>query len=76
MIWKDIIPYQVITGNYDERFVFVKRTNIIPYQVITGNYDQVFDHKPIASIIPYQVITGNYDEKPIFIIIKRLYHTK
>ena len=56
-----IIPYQVITGNYngvtpDESMAF-----IIPYQVITGNYN-VPDVEGFCSfIIPYQVITGNYN---------------
>ena len=34
-----IIPYQVITGNYDIEGVVKSGTKIIPYQVITGNYD-------------------------------------
>ena len=57
-----IIPYQVITGNYngvtpDESMAF-----IIPYQVITGNYN-VPDVEGFCSfIIPYQVITGNYNK--------------
>ena len=34
-----IIPYQVITGNYDSERTGVQRVIIIPYQVITGNYD-------------------------------------
>ena len=35
-----IIPYQVITGNYDFDRIFVSVIYIIPYQVITGNYDK------------------------------------
>ena len=34
-----IIPYQVITGNYDYRNKAIDEEQIIPYQVITGNYD-------------------------------------
>ena len=34
-----IIPYQVITGNYDIEDVDITKVAIIPYQVITGNYD-------------------------------------
>ena len=35
----EIIPYQVITGNYDVSFMLAGVKYIIPYQVITGNYD-------------------------------------
>ena len=34
-----IIPYQVITGNYDANYRIRFCELIIPYQVITGNYD-------------------------------------
>ena len=34
-----IIPYQVITGNYDLNRTRSALYMIIPYQVITGNYD-------------------------------------
>ncbi len=34
-----IIPYQVITGNYDTLSALTVDAYIIPYQVITGNYD-------------------------------------
>ena len=34
-----IIPYQVITGNYDNTILLSIHVVIIPYQVITGNYD-------------------------------------
>ena len=37
--WGPIIPYQVITGNYDPGVTPVDKVGIIPYQVITGNYD-------------------------------------
>ena len=37
-----IIPYQVITGNYDTKDEYGEATGIIPYQVITGNYDSLF----------------------------------
>ena len=56
-----IIPYQVITGNYNimkRRGVSVQ---IIPYQVITGNYNAVAFPSCFQVIIPYQVITGNYN---------------
>ena len=56
-----IIPYQVITGNYNrfkaEQFVDF----IIPYQVITGNYNTGEITDCTRPIIPYQVITGNYN---------------
>ena len=35
-----IIPYQVITGNYDKENIPMMIEWIIPYQVITGNYDE------------------------------------
>ena len=56
-----IIPYQVITGNYDSSFQNVPAELIIPYQVITGNYDNSAYFRNPLGIIPYQVITGNYD---------------
>jgi len=34
-----IIPYQVITGNYNFTHVLNASLFIIPYQVITGNYN-------------------------------------
>ena len=34
-----IIPYQVITGNYNRFTTGNKTPLIIPYQVITGNYN-------------------------------------
>ena len=34
-----IIPYQVITGNYNRSLNDVLEKLIIPYQVITGNYN-------------------------------------
>ena len=36
---REIIPYQVITGNYNEARFCLEQTRIIPYQVITGNYN-------------------------------------
>ena len=36
-----IIPYQVITGNYNESGWYWERVEIIPYQVITGNYNKL-----------------------------------
>ena len=36
----EIIPYQVITGNYNTPVDNTERFRIIPYQVITGNYNQ------------------------------------
>ena len=35
-----IIPYQVITGNYNTGGGAPWRADIIPYQVITGNYNK------------------------------------
>ena len=37
---KFIIPYQVITGNYNEYYHDNIIDVIIPYQVITGNYNR------------------------------------
>ena len=34
-----IIPYQVITGNYNISYAVQQEHQIIPYQVITGNYN-------------------------------------
>ena len=34
-----IIPYQVITGNYNDMRAELITRIIIPYQVITGNYN-------------------------------------
>jgi len=34
-----IIPYQVITGNYNTAAEAKVESAIIPYQVITGNYN-------------------------------------
>ena len=56
-----IIPYQVITGNYDNTILLSIHVVIIPYQVITGNYDVNPPLYACLTIIPYQVITGNYD---------------
>ena len=56
-----IIPYQVITGNYNVNSVKYNWEKIIPYQVITGNYNKLRVHKSDPNIIPYQVITGNYN---------------
>ena len=56
-----IIPYQVITGNYNSCFVLVSFKFIIPYQVITGNYNGRENNLREPFIIPYQVITGNYN---------------
>ena len=38
-IWQ-IIPYQVITGNYNPKVKTAGTLLIIPYQVITGNYNK------------------------------------
>ena len=35
-----IIPYQVITGNYNKVSSSAALYGIIPYQVITGNYNR------------------------------------
>ena len=57
-----IIPYQVITGNYNIHKENSLIVQIIPYQVITGNYND-WNFAPInILIIPYQVITGNYNQ--------------
>ena len=56
-----IIPYQVITGNYNRNTYSLMCRTIIPYQVITGNYNGKQTKFWIVYIIPYQVITGNYN---------------
>ena len=56
-----IIPYQVITGNYNKSLLRFHYAKIIPYQVITGNYNVSEEKSYILFIIPYQVITGNYN---------------
>ena len=56
-----IIPYQVITGNYNCQESGAEAHGIIPYQVITGNYNRWRKSLRTFSIIPYQVITGNYN---------------
>ena len=71
-----IIPYQVITGNYNWCSGYLKIDVIIPYQVITGNYNLQAPHTCGQWIIPYQVITGNYNKPPGGIIGRGLYHTK
>ena len=49
-----IIPYQVITGNYNVTDMMKDLAEIIPYQVITGNYNP-FNIKIINFfIIPYK----------------------
>ncbi len=58
-----IIPYQVITGNYNSGNVLGIQGIIIPYQVITGNYNSPASRNTNNMIIPYQVITGNYNGK-------------
>ena len=62
---KGIIPYQVITGNYNWYALLSDCCRIIPYQVITGNYNLDSDGLYMYYIIPYQVITGNYNGLPI-----------
>ena len=37
----EIIPYQVITGNYNSGTYATLLSCIIPYQVITGNYNSI-----------------------------------
>ena len=56
-----IIPYQVITGNYNSCAMLLVMRCIIPYQVITGNYNEIIPVLTFTDIIPYQVITGNYN---------------
>ena len=34
-----IVPYQVITGNYNAQSLMMVAVLIVPYQVITGNYN-------------------------------------
>ena len=45
---RTIIPYQVITGNYDLNRTRSSLYMIIPYQVITGNYD--FSQSVVSKI--------------------------
>ena len=46
-----IIPYQVITGNYNGYLLKVAQDTIIPYQVITGNYNGRLVLPPYLSLI-------------------------
>ena len=46
-----IIPYQVITGNYNRELKQYKGFRIIPYQVITGNYNIIFSLVILKIII-------------------------
>ena len=62
----EIIPYQVITGNYNSPAHSWGTCIIIPYQVITGNYNFLPSVCFFFHIIPYQVITGNYNLTIIF----------
>ena len=71
-----IIPYQVITGNYNNLPVSIRTVIIIPYQVITGNYNTCPAQEIISTIIPYQVITGNYNLNNVNHDHCELYHTK
>ena len=75
-ITRKIIPYQVITGNYN----YISSVNlydaIIPYQVITGNYNTLSITVKTSPIIPYQVITGNYNLTRDPEVRYTLYHTK
>ena len=71
-----IIPYQVITGNYNKNVAICCRGVIIPYQVITGNYNVKIKDIENGNIIPYQVITGNYNYQQTLAAVKKLYHTK
>ena len=57
---KEIITYQVITGNYSDCHNKEHKAVIITYQVITGNYSNFLKRLHGALIITYQVITGNY----------------
>ena len=67
-----IIPYQVITGNYNVPDVEGFCSFIIPYQVITGNYNKDPADTDGDIIIPYQVITGNYNTCPAQEIISTI----
>ena len=57
---REIITYQVITGNYSFLSFVYRQEIIITYQVITGNYSTLTANLPQIVIITYQVITGNY----------------
>ena len=67
-----IIPYQVITGNYNKERDMNFGQGIIPYQVITGNYNNLPVSIRTVIIIPYQVITGNYNTCPAQEIISTI----
>ena len=73
---RSIIPYQVITGNYNQSVPPEHSGDIIPYQVITGNYNFNRTHSAWIIIIPYQVITGNYNACVLRTLGVELYHTK
>ena len=55
-----IIPYQVITGNYNEASASIHALNIIPYQVITGNYN---NHG--IKIVSYRITCNNGNQRTL-----------
>ena len=57
-----IIPYQVITGNYNVSHCYRDDDNIIPYQVITGNYNPLIIGKLPA--LDYTIPSDNRELQP------------
>ena len=59
-----IIPYQVITGNYNSSATSDKGAPIIPYQVITGNYN--INRLALLKSIYYTIPSDNRELQHIF----------
>ena len=57
----DIIPYQELSGNYNQEDVKPPPTPIIPYQELSGNYNIDDGYVMLAQIIPYQELSGYYN---------------
>ena len=60
-ITNEIIPYQELLGNYDDKNRLDLHRLIIPYQELLGNYDSEDLQAQEVRIIPYQELLGNYD---------------
>ena len=56
-----IIPYQELSGNYNESSIVSYMPLIIPYQELSGNYNDRETTLDKIFIIPYQELSGNYN---------------
>ena len=59
-----IIPYQVITGNYNPKLSTLLLWLIIPYQVITGNYNLC---QCLILIMNYTIPSDNRELQPVIV---------